>query len=91
MTFTLSGELVLTIIINVALIAVAWGTMRAQVAGLVDKSKDQDTLSTSLTELRVEVKHLQEALTKQPAMIAQVVAATIKETARLLQPIGARQ
>ncbi|HRE45505.1 MAG TPA: hypothetical protein PKY87_16240 [Terricaulis sp.] len=79
MTFTLSGELVLTLLINVALIAAAWATLRAQVSNLVEKAKGQDGLSESVTRLTVEVEHLQNTLKAQPALVATVVAAALKE------------
>jgi hypothetical protein len=79
MTFTLSPELMFSLIVNVALVAAAWATLKTKVEGLAAKAKDHDNLSTSLTELRVDVRHLQETLKAQPAATATVVSAAIKE------------
>lgn len=87
MTFTLSGELVLTVLINVALIAAAWATLRQQVATLTKQAEDQASLSTAVTRLQAEVQHLRE---DQPRVIAAVVSASIRETIRLVAPDLAR-
>jgi len=85
-TFSFSPDVIFMLLVNVALVAAAWGSLRARVNQLTDKSKGQDGLELSLTELRVEMKHLREAVDKQPAVIAQVVAVSIREVLRLVGP-----
>lgn len=86
MTFTFSDETITAIIVNVAILGVAWGSMREQLKQLRAKAEGHDDMRDVVTKLTSEVEHLRDALKQQPAMIAQIVAATIKETLRLLRP-----
>lgn len=83
MTFTLSGELVVALLINVALLAAAYGSLRQQVTRLARDQEGAAGLSNAVTQLQTEVKHLRE---DQPRIIAAVVSASIRETLRLAAP-----
>lgn len=79
MTFTLSGEVIIVLVVNAMLIAVAFATLREQVKTLMDKARGHDDVRDAVTELRAELRMLREAIAVGPANTANVVAATLKE------------
>lgn len=59
-------------------------TLKSEVEALKVKQAQHDGLLVAVTELKSEVKHMASTMSGQSQMIAQIVAATIKETFAVL-------
>lgn len=78
MTFTLSGEFIVLLLVEITLIAVAWGTLRQQVNHLVEKTKGHDDVRELVTRLDERFENMTHELKRQPQVIALCVGEAIK-------------
>jgi hypothetical protein len=78
MTFTLSGELVFIVVLNLALVGVAWGSLREQVRHLKENQADHGEVRELVTRLDERLENMTQELKRQPQVIALCVGEAIK-------------
>lgn len=89
MTFTLSGELVFMVVLNIALVAVAWGSLREQVRQIKENQADHGEVRDLVTRLDERLENMTAELKRQPQVIALCVGEAIKAALAYRAPVRA--
>ena len=89
MTFTLSSELLLSLLGQAVLIGIAWGLIRGELKSLRRELDEVKAHQASASETAILVTRLEERLNgfieelkRQPALLGQVVAVAMREALR---------